>query len=167
MKDCRTLILGIGNEILKDDSIGLRLCDHLAVLNRHDNLIFRKVSLGGLELLDHIQDVDALLILDAIKTMDGQVGDIYLLEVSDFKQSSHISNVHNVDFITALETGRVLGMHLPPDIRIIAVEIEEDMEFGTELTPILASKYQEITKQVESLFKSFLERKSHSLISLS
>jgi hydrogenase maturation protease len=157
MKKTETLVLGIGNDILKDDSIGLRLCDHLEQQNKDPYISFKKASLGGLELLDHIQGYDRLIILDAIRTKNGAAGNVYLMDAHPRLNSLHTSNVHNVSFYTALLCGRKLGMRIPEEIRIIAVEIIEDRTFGTELSPKLVIRYKEILAETEKLFTQIME----------
>ena len=63
----KILVLGIGNEILKDDGIGPRL---VMDLQHHfpEEIRFNTSSLGGLEILEMIREYDTVFIIDAIKT---------------------------------------------------------------------------------------------------
>lgn len=69
--EMKRLILGLGNEILTDDGIGLKIVSDLQKTNTEPGLDFRTSALGGLELLDIIRDYDEVIIVDAMKT--GQV----------------------------------------------------------------------------------------------
>ncbi len=45
------LILGLGNDILRDDGIGPRIVNHLSALIQDDRMEFKTAAIGGLELI--------------------------------------------------------------------------------------------------------------------
>jgi len=73
----KILILGIGNDILKDDGIGPRLVKDLQKEAFPEVICFKTSSMGGLEILELIREYHTVLILDAIKTKDGIPGEVY------------------------------------------------------------------------------------------
>jgi len=76
-----------------------------------------------------------ILMDDGIKTKNGKPGDVYYFTPEDYKETLHLSNVHDVSFLTAIELGESLGYQLPESTLIIAVEIEEDTCFREEFFP--------------------------------
>ncbi len=68
----------------------------------------------------------------------------------------HLSNLHDVNFITALELARKIKLSIPETIHIIAIEIVEDLEFGRSLSPELEEKYPEILEHVHDYLNSML-----------
>ncbi len=144
----KILILGIGNDILTDDGIGPRLCDFLRERFSDALADFEKLNVGGLEILEFIDGYETVVIIDAIKTAGGRVGDVYLLTPDHFRETRHLSNIHDTSFITALEFGRSLEFRIPGKIFIIAVEIREDMVFSDTFTRELAERYGEIRENV-------------------
>ena len=146
-----TLVLGIGNEILTDDGIGPKLCDFLKEKFQNQPVQFEKLNVGGLEVLEFIQGYETVVFIDAIKTSDGQTGEVYLYTPDDFKETLHLSNLHDTGFITALELGRSLNLQIPKNMYIIAVEIKEDMIFSEYFTEELAIHYEEIKQKVATL----------------
>ncbi len=149
-------MLGIGNDILRDDGIGPRLVMDLEKREFPENVKFMTISLGGLETLELIKDFDRVIILDAIKTGTGKPGDIHRYSPADFKETLHLSNLHDINFLTSLELAKRLGIKIPEEIRIIAVEIVEDMEFGAEFTPELARRYPSILEKVYQELRSLI-----------
>lgn len=115
---------------------------------------FLNVCVGGLELLDHMQGYDTVYILDAIKTKNGEPGDVYFLSINDFKETSHISNLHDIDFLTALKLAEKLNITVPTNIHIIAVEIIEDRVFSENLSPEVEIKYQQILREVKEYIRN-------------
>ena len=148
----RTVVLGMGNPILTDDSVGVRLAgDVRASLSDCPLLdVVPECSVGGLNLLDYLAGYDQAVVLDAIHTTGGQPGDCYYFTAVDLRDTTNLSNVHDANFATALTLGRNLGMRLPrdQDIHVFAVEVEDDLTFGTELTPTLQRAYPGCLKMV-------------------
>jgi hydrogenase maturation protease len=148
MTNKKTLILGLGNDILTDDMIGPRLVCDLAQMIDDPNVQFDTACCGGLEIMEYIKGYEKVVFIDAIRTRDGKPGDVYYFIPSDFRETSHLSSLHDVSFLTALKLGNTLNLGLPDDLHIIAVEIIEDMEFSEEFTPPLKEKYPGILKDV-------------------
>lgn len=138
------LVLGVGNEILMDDGIGPRIVLRLAREFPSEVYDYKTASLGGLELVELIQGYNRVIFIDAIKTVQGKVGATYFFTPEDFKETLHLSNLHDISFLQALEMGRQMKLAIPEDIQIIAIEIREDTIFGEEFTPELQDHYEQI-----------------------
>lgn len=156
MTEKNTLILGLGNDILTDDGIGPRLVHDIARRYDYKNVQFNTASCGGLEILEYIQGFEKVVFIDAIRTLNGKPGEVYYFKPSDFRETLNLSNLHDVQFLTALRLGNSLEMNLPSDLHIIAVEIVEDMEFCVEFTLPLREKYPEILQKVNVLLEHIL-----------
>ena len=152
----RKLVLGIGNDILTDDGIGPKIVRELENDPEYGLIDFKTSSLGGLDVLDLITGYDSVVLVDAIKTRNGVPGDVYLFEPEDFKETLHLSNLHDVNFLTALELGKRLGLDIPRRLWIIAVEIIEDLVFSEKLTDPLEIRYPSIIKEVKDFIESEL-----------
>jgi hydrogenase maturation protease len=141
----RTVVLGMGNPILTDDAVGVRLARDLRreLAGREDVDVVEECSVGGLELLAYLEGYERAVVLDAIHTTDGAVGDCYRFTAADLAPTVNLSNVHDANVATALALGRRLGHRIPrdEDIHVFAVEVLDDLTFGTELTPALAAAY--------------------------
>jgi hydrogenase maturation protease len=149
----KTLIIGLGNNILTDDGIGPRLVCDLAQMINNQNIQFDTASCGGLEIMEYIRGYEKVVFIDSIRSRNGKPGDVYYFIPSDFRETSHLSSLHDINFLTALKLGDSLNMDLPVDLHIIAVEIIEDMEFSEEFTPLLKEKYPAILEDVFTLVK--------------
>jgi hydrogenase maturation protease len=156
MTNKKTLILGIGNNILTDDGIGSRLVSDLIKLINDSEIHYDTACCGGLEIVEYIKDYERVIFIDAIRTQEGRPGDVYYFMPSDFRETSHLSSLHDVSFITALKLGHTLNLGLPNDLHIIAVEIIEDMQFSEELTLQLKERYPEILEKVLEIVRSII-----------
>ncbi len=137
----RTLLLGMGNPILRDDSIGHELARRIAArLGPLPGLVVEpECTVGGLNLLELVEGSDQLIVLDSIKTRGGRPGDWYRFEGGALHDTMNLSNVHDANFATAMELGRRIGMHIPAesDIHVFAVEVCENLTFDEHLSPEL------------------------------
>lgn len=146
-KTC-TLVLGLGNDILMDDGIGPVLITELKQAINDCSVIFDTAATGGLELIEMIRDYSHVIIIDAIKTRNGVPGSVYYLTPSNFKETAHISNLHDISFLTALKLSEKLNIPITDKIDIIAVEIVEDRVFGKNFTPEIQNMYSAIKSEV-------------------
>lgn len=151
----KTIIIGLGNPILKDDGVGAqvayRLQTQLASWNSEDLSII-EASVGGLRLMESMQGFDRAFIIDAIKSNNGaQPGTIYRMSLDDLRHISptqHIASTHDTTLITAHQFGQKIGLKLPKEIVIYAIEAEVVDEFGEELTPNVEQAIPEVINQI-------------------
>ena len=152
------LILGIGNDILMDDGIGPKLVAELQKSIADPRINFLTASTGGMEMLELIRDYRQVIIIDAIKTKNGIPGTVYHLTPTGFKETLHISSFHDISFLTALKLAEKLKMNIPRQMDIIAIEIIEDLTFGSEFSSVIRDKfpaiYQEVLTEVIRLIGS-------------
>ncbi len=153
----KTLILGMGNDILTDDAIGPRLIHDLSGIIGNRNVDLNTACCGGLEIIEYISGYNKVIFIDGIHTSGGIPGDVYYYKTSDFRETSHLSSLHDITFLTSLKLGQTLGIQIPEDLHIIAIEIVEDMEFSEEFTPRLKKRYPEILKNVVTKINAILD----------
>jgi len=152
------LILGLGNDILMDDGIGPKLVWHLEKVFPNPRITFDTAAVGGMELIEMIRDYKQVVIIDAIKTLNGIPGSVYYLSPSNFKETLHISHIHDISFLTALKFAKELKIPITEKIKIIAVEIIEDLTFGDCFTPELHEKYEEIIQEIEKTVNELIQQ---------
>ena len=165
----KTLLLGMGNPILTDDSVGVRLAgdvadrlagDEVAGTARAAELdVVRECSVGGLELIHVLAGYERVIIIDSIRTVGGKPGDWYRFTAASLRETMNLSNVHDANFATALELGRRMGARIPPDeqIHLLAVEVEENATFGETLSESLAAAYPGVLEEIATEVRSMLE----------
>jgi hydrogenase maturation protease len=148
------LILGMGNDILMDDGIAPRLIKDIARDYTGTDINFESASLGGMETIELLKDYDEVVIIDAIKTRNGVPGTLYIIDIENYMETAHVSNIHDISFLQALKLGKELNIKLPGKITILAIEIVEDMVFGENFTPEVATKYPDILQEIKEFLKN-------------
>jgi len=158
----KTLLLGMGNPILTDDAVGVRLARDIAgCLDGTPELdVVPECSVGGLNLLEVLAGYERVIVFDSIRTADGVPGDWYQFTAARLRDTLHLRNVHDVNFATALELGRRTGTRLPADeeIHIFAIEIAEDAAFGDAMSPQLEAAYPELRAELLDEVRAILGR---------
>ncbi len=132
----KILVLGIGNPILGDDGIGFYVAQELASKVKNESVDVKDASTHGLNLLELLAGYDRVIIVDAIKTENGEAGQIYKLRPEDFVNTVHFAtSLHDTNLATAIEIGkRLLAEQMPKEIVIFAIEAEQVTKFTEEMT---------------------------------
>ena len=156
----KTLVLGLGNELYGDDGAGIHVIRKLKQEWNHEKndfsenqkVIFEECSLSGISLLDVIVGYDRLLIVDTIKKPKPTPGRIHVL---DEHQLRHIPgpSPHYVSIPQTLAIGRKLGLKVPSQIKIVAVEAKNIYNLGEGLTPEMKKALPKIVSQVKKILK--------------
>jgi len=143
-----TLVLGVGNPILTDDGIGIKIAQRLK--EEKPDLEVIETSEAAIAILDLIvmAGCDKLIVIDSIKTGQGRPGELYKFELEDLKPANDFSSSHGVDIATVFELGRRAGYNMPEYISIYAVEVQDNTTFGEECTDKVKEKISFIAKQI-------------------
>ena len=130
-----TIIVGIGNRVLSDDSVGIKVAHALAdALRSRSDVMTCELWGGGLRLMETLNGYERAIIIDAIVTEGGTPGSVYTLKPSDLRQSRNTYSTHDGGFQEALELGAKLGLSLPSQITIWAVEAADVKTYSEKLT---------------------------------
>jgi hydrogenase maturation protease len=107
--------------------------------------------LVGTNILDFIRGYKTLIVIDSIKTENGEDGSIYQLTLDDLPKQQRMNSPHNVGLYWTIKMGMKLGMDVPDDIRIYAIEVNDPFSFGEELT-------DKMKKLLPKIVESILEK---------
>ncbi len=133
----RLLILGLGNDILTDDAIGLRvirgLRPELADLPAGE---LQETTEMGLALLDYMAGYPAAFIVDSIQPGRAGPGFIHELDAASLRRLTGASP-HFLGVGETLALGGKLGLSMPGEVKIFAVETQDPFTLGTRMTPAL------------------------------
>lgn len=144
----KTLILGLGNPILSDDGVGIKVAQQIREKIKDPQITVVETNETGLNLLDSIIGYDQVTIIDAIQTKGGKAGQVYRLEPENFSLAKHLSSFHQVNLISALELGKMLNLAMPQRITIFAVEAKDVTNFSEKCTPEVERAIPEVVKMV-------------------
>jgi hydrogenase maturation protease len=149
------LVLGVGNALLRDDSVGLRLLSHLSTeRDKWDGAVeFLDGGTQGLALLDRIAGRRALLILDAVK-LGAVPGAVHVLrEWRDCAARSSTAHESNVSELLAVST--LLG-ECPEQVAIVGIEPHRIVT-GMELSDVVAQAVPSAVEAARGLLMGLTE----------
>lgn len=102
--------------------------------------------------MELLEGYDRAIIIDAIQTRNGHpTGSIFTMDLADLREISptqHSASAHDTSLVTALDVGKQLGMKLPDEIVIFAVEVENILDFSEKPTPAVAEAIPKVTEMV-------------------
>ena len=153
----RTLIIGLGNPLLTDDGVGLRVAQHLHSLLAHQpGVEIVEDHWGGLRLMERMVGYERAIVVDAICTGQSPPGTIRVLAVDDIP-TQRSDSAHDVHLPAALELGRQSGAALPAndDIRLVAIEAAEVITFSEDCTPLVEASIERAAQVVLGLLASW------------
>lgn len=141
------LVLGIGNVLMQDEGLGVRAVERLRE-RYHLPPGVRTADGGvmGLELLPYLEDVERVLILDAVRT-DLQPGSVVRLNGRDIPAALALkTSIHQVGLQEILAVGRLRGT-LPAQITLWGME-PASIEVGTDLSPTVSAALDDLVQSV-------------------
>jgi hydrogenase maturation protease len=132
----KTLVLGLGNPLIADDSVGLHVAARLAELlaGRADVEVDQDFW-GGLRLMERMAGYERAIVVDAICS-GAPPGTIHLLRPGSMP-TQRSASAHDLNLPTALAFGRQHGVQLPRDenILLVGIEAEDVLTFSDRCTP--------------------------------
>lgn len=126
----KTLVLGLGNDLLSDDAVGLKVVRELGQITGRPDVEVQETCLASLELLDLLVGFDRAILVDAVLTETGSVGDIYELSPESLDIGLTPTSLHHVDLPNVLAMGKGLGLKMPEEVHILAVKAKDITTFG-------------------------------------
>ncbi len=114
----QTIILGLGNELLGDEGVGV----HAARLLQRVKLpLDTKVIEVGTAILNSVsewEEADRIIVVDAMKG-DGTPGTVYKIPLEDCSGSPCIASMHGFDIFRVMA---LMGRKQPPPVTVFGVE---------------------------------------------
>ena len=133
---CKVLLLGIGNELLGDDGVGIRIAKYFEKL---DLQIFdvKYAGIGGFHLFDYIEGYEKVIIVDAFEKTyeDLDSYQVNVFEKDEIIDKSLIYSSHETSLGMGLQLAKETVPELvPKDIKFITIEIPVQTNYSNRLT---------------------------------
>ena len=129
----RTLVIGLGNPLIADDSVGLRVVEQLKTrFAERPGVDVVEDYWGGLRLMERMIGYARVIVVDAICT-GAAPGTIHHL-ATDSLATQRSASAHDVNLPTALAFGRHAGAELMGSGPLMSALIEEIEEAESAAT---------------------------------
>lgn len=134
-----TLVLGIGNLIMTDDGVGVRVAQRLMEeYHFPEGVTVMDGGTLGLDLLPHLEGVERLLMVDALET-GGPPGTVMRLSGEEIPMALQTKlSPHQMGLQDLLTVAEFQG-NRPAEMVLWGVQ-PESIELGMELSPAVAAR---------------------------
>lgn len=130
----RVLVLGLGNDILTDDAVGLHVARAVSRrLEGERDIEVKATTEMGLALLDEIAGRSAVVLVDSVQSGNAPAGFIHEIDATALACLNSRAP-HMLGIGETLALGRILGLDMPCEVRAFAVEAADSFSLGTDLT---------------------------------
>lgn len=157
----KTLILGLGNDILTDDAIGIIAVRRLSkIFKDRYEFDFSETTEMGLALLDYIEGYKRLVVIDSIFGEGYEVGMVRELNMEDFAGAG-CSTPHFLGLKDTIELGRKMDMIVPEDVLILGIGVEDPFSVSEKLSLKLREKLDDIVEEIGQKIENFTRLTTH------
>ena len=145
----KTLVLGIGNEILGDDGVGIHIAREVARRVSTTDVTVEETATAGLALLERIKGFQRLIIADAILTVKTETGKIHRLTLKDTAKTNKSFTAHEAALATAIELGNSLFPgDMPAEVIVYAVQVQDIEHVSGEMTKAVKAAVTEVVRLI-------------------
>jgi len=118
----RVAIVGVGNILMGDDGVGIRVVEALQKHALPDNVELHDAGTAFQDLLPDLAECELVVIVDAVRTGDAP-GTIHRFDLGseDIGSDGTALSVHDINVVAAMRLQMVAGEPLPPT-RVLGVE---------------------------------------------
>ncbi|MCB8818269.1 HyaD/HybD family hydrogenase maturation endopeptidase [Desulfosporosinus shakirovi] len=146
MQSPKIMVMGVGNILLSDEGLGVRFLDELAKSTFPDNVELLEGGTAGLELVHLIQDVDFLIIVDALNA-NAEPGALFRFQPGDLQiiPEQYEVSFHQIGIVEVLTMANLLG-HAPQTL-IFGIQ-PKSLEWGLEISPEIEALFPRLSELV-------------------
>ena len=150
------LVLGVGNLILGDDGLGIRLVRLLEESGGFpDHVDFMESEEIGLSILDMASGYDTLILIDCIQTEDDTPQGKILYVTEDKYDDLSGWGSHYIGFFEMKKLALQSGIPFPPNLHILGITIDDPFRIDFELS-----------EEVKNLLPDIQERLRYRILAL-
>src|SRR5512136_3395821 len=143
----KTLIVGMGNLIYKDEGIGVHVVQEMEKMELPGHVELLDIGTSTMDLTSHLEGVKKMVVIDAMKA-GGVAGTLYRCRPEDLIPADEDPvSLHEIGLIEALNMAKKMGFEI--DTIVIGVE-PKVFDWGTELSDEVRSK---IPAMIEAVLK--------------
>ncbi len=151
------LVIGLGNPILGDDGLGWSVARCLADrLQGDEEVEIDCLAVGGLSLMERMLGYRRVILVDAIATGENPVGTVTAMKLAELGDPGlgHSASAHDASLITALGTAQAMGVDVPDQVDIVAVEAHVGFDFTETLSPAVEAAVAPACEKVLELIST-------------
>jgi hydrogenase maturation protease len=140
------LVLGIGNILLRDEGVGVRVIEQMQKISLPDDVELVDGGTAGADLLDVLAERRKVIVIDAVQA-DCEPGTVLRFSADDLTQPDGVGmSLHELGLGEALKMTKQLGC-APEDVVVFGIK-PGDISCGLELTEEIAASVPKVIELV-------------------
>lgn len=150
-------ILGVGNELLSDEGIGVHAIKKIQKIKLPPEVEVIEGGTDGFGLINIITETDYLIVIDSIKG-GSKPGTIYRFNIKDAPNCPDVfkTSVHQIGILEVINLSQLIGK--TPETVVIGVE-PENISSGMDLSAKIKEKIPKVIDLVLEETRSKLKKK--------
>lgn len=140
------LVLGIGNILLRDEGVGVRVIEQMQKIPLPDDVELIDGGTAGADLLDVLAERKKVIVIDAVQA-DCEPGTVLRFSVDDLVRPNGVGiSLHELGLGGALAMTRQLGCE-PKEVVVFGIK-PKDMSCGLELSEQISAAVPKVVELV-------------------
>lgn len=146
------LILGIGNILLRDEGVGVRVIERLQEISLPDDVELVDGGTAGADLLDVLANRQKVIVIDAVEA-DCQPGTVLRFSADELTQPDGVGmSLHELGLGQALKMTKQLGCE-PKEVVVFGIK-PRDISCGLEISEEIAAAVPKVAELVLAEIKN-------------
>lgn len=143
-------VIGIGNVLMGDDGIGIKVVEALDEKLRNIGVDCIKAETDVDYALDNIKDGDFLFIIDSISEKTAKYGEIMEISIEQVVNNNRSFSVHNMSLISAIRELNIKVSGIILGIKAESIEFNFDLsdQLKSEFNIICSKVYEVVEKKI-------------------
>jgi hydrogenase maturation protease len=130
----RITVMGIGNPLMRDEGVGVRVIEVLmTAFSFPANVTLVDAGTMGMGILNLFRECDYMLVVDAVNGTDLEPGTVLRLTPEDIAPNQVMHSLHDVRLVDVLQTAQLMGYE--PQVDCVGIQIQDMGELQIGLTP--------------------------------
>lgn len=144
----KTLILGVGNLLLRDEGVGIHVIHALEKEDLPAGVELMDGGTGGFHLISWLEEYERIIMVDATLD-DNPPGTIRVIRPRYASDFPPLMSAHEIGLKDMLEVMQLTGSM--PEVHLIVVSAADISEVGMDLSPELEKAIPEVIRKVKDI----------------
>ncbi len=150
-------IIGIGNPVLKDDAVGLRVAEIAAeeLKAKGIEVKLELMTTTDFDVIGKLLGVKKAVVVDGI--LGENPGSVRVIKADELSPKISFSGTHSLTLATSIKLGyELFGEEMPEELVIVAVEVEDPYTFSTECSDSVKKAIPLAVKKVVEIVENWI-----------
>lgn len=130
----RMLILGIGNPLMTDEGVGVRVAELLmGGFEFPEGVDVVDAGTMGLGMINLLRERDLVIVVDAVDNTGHEPGTVVIMTPEELAPAQVLHSLHDMRLPNVLEAAALTDVE--PEVVCVGIQVESMQHWVTELTP--------------------------------